>query len=136
MTNQEAFNKVVTHLNQQRKAAVLVNASGHSKCSYAAPDGSACAVGCLLPRELGARLDNLQCSGTGWGGVVLNDLEEAAFQARKLLEGVNEELLTELQNTHDRLESLTGDEFWWRAKEKLIDIAAEHELELPPELQS
>ena len=43
-TNQEAFDKVVTHLVAQGKPSM-----DGLDCCYKGPDGMKCAVGCLLP---------------------------------------------------------------------------------------
>ena len=44
-TNQEAFDKVVTHLVAQGRQSM----NGSLGCRYKGPDGMKCAVGCLLP---------------------------------------------------------------------------------------
>lgn len=49
MTNQEIFDKVVSHLRKQNKQAVGV--FGATICQYHGPDGLKCAVGCLIPDE-------------------------------------------------------------------------------------
>lgn len=47
MTNQELFDKCLTHLRQQGQRSV--NESG--ECMYRAPDGGMCAIGALIPDE-------------------------------------------------------------------------------------
>lgn len=53
MTKQEIFNKVRDHLLAQGKAAKgpLSQDSGNMTCMYRAPDGSKCAIGCLIPDD-------------------------------------------------------------------------------------
>lgn len=51
MTHQEIFNKVITHLRQQGRPSRVKkgdSASATELCMYAAPNGDACAVGCLI----------------------------------------------------------------------------------------
>lgn len=48
LSNQEIFNKVVTHLRAQGRKAVSYF---DSRCKYRAPDGAKCAVGCLIADE-------------------------------------------------------------------------------------
>ena len=48
MTEQEIFDTVLEHLREQGKAAA--NAEG--SCQYRGANGTACAVGCLIPDEL------------------------------------------------------------------------------------
>jgi hypothetical protein len=47
MTLQEVFNKVVTHMLTQMKQA----AGPDRVCMYRAPDGTKCAIGCLIQDE-------------------------------------------------------------------------------------
>lgn len=47
MTNQEIFDKVAAHLKQQGFSAT----DGYGHCRYRGPNGSMCAVGCLIPDE-------------------------------------------------------------------------------------
>ena len=48
MTEQEIFDTVLTHLREQGEAATTDDGS----CRYRGADGTACAVGCLIPDEL------------------------------------------------------------------------------------
>lgn len=47
MTNQDVFNRVVTHLRAQGRRAV----DERGKCRYRAPDDTKCAAGCLILDE-------------------------------------------------------------------------------------
>ena len=48
MTQQEIFDVVLAHLRKQGEAAV----DDLDECQYRGPDGTSCAVGCLIPDEL------------------------------------------------------------------------------------
>ena len=48
MTAQEIFDTVLAHLRKQGEAAK----SYEGECVYRGPDGTSCAVGCLIPDEL------------------------------------------------------------------------------------
>ena len=48
MTEQEIFDTVLTHLREQGEAATSAGGS----CRYRGANGTACAVGCLIPDEL------------------------------------------------------------------------------------
>lgn len=50
MDRQDVFDTVAEHLIQQGKAAVYPNKpDGFEYCRYRTPDGTMCAVGCLIP---------------------------------------------------------------------------------------
>jgi hypothetical protein len=48
MNTQEIFNFVVKHLIEQGRPSV----DGRGNCVYRSPEGSMCAVGCLIPDEI------------------------------------------------------------------------------------
>ena len=52
LSNQEILNRVTVHLYRQGKQAKKPMEDGGNFCLYRAPDGSKCAVGCLIPDEL------------------------------------------------------------------------------------
>ncbi len=92
MNTQEAFNKICDHLMTQKKQATH---SGHwgGSCRYRAPDGSKCAVGCLIPDELytpsmeGQVIDGTLCVGRP--------------ALRKLFAEIDESMLENCQTLHD-----------------------------------
>lgn len=47
MNNQQTFDRIVAHLRQQKRQSV----NDHS-CLYRGPNGTSCAVGCLIPDDL------------------------------------------------------------------------------------
>jgi len=51
MTNQEIYDKVLTHLRRQGRAAVAIE-DGEPSCRYRDGLGGMCAVGCLIPDEV------------------------------------------------------------------------------------
>lgn len=51
MTGQEIFDSVLAHLRKQGKASVN-DVDDMELCQYRGPDGTSCAVGCLIPDEL------------------------------------------------------------------------------------
>lgn len=134
MNNQEAFNKVCAHLKQQGTRSMTDDGA----CAYAGDDGRACAVGCLLPREIGESLDTI-VNDTSWSGILnaADRGDEQAVEASALLSGVEPRLLKHLQSAHDDADdSGSPEEFWGSAKSRLLAIADGFSLELPPELQS
>lgn len=48
MTEQEIFDTVLAHLREQGEAS----ADSSGVCQYRGPDGTSCAVGCLIPDEM------------------------------------------------------------------------------------
>lgn len=99
MNKQELFTKVATHLLKQNKRA-----AGEDGCMMHAPDGTKCAIGCLLPESamsrkiqyLGARyLDN----GMGPRAALLKRILSAVGVAKG-----DYLLLHSLQNIHDNYE--------------------------------
>jgi len=124
MTNQEAFDKVYKYLMQQKEKSIH-KTYGH--CVYAGDNGNACAVGCLLPRELCMQLDQLDCPA--WRDIVKSK-NPAAIEAGKILRGVSTELLTALQRVHDR-EPHSGEPRTKRMHVELADVAHRFELTIP-----
>ena len=97
MTNQEAFDKVTAHLLKQQ----VKSYSQEEGCMYRGPNGTMCAVGCLIPDEdyrpkfegLSVRPTKLQTTHKGY--------KELAEAVGKL--GVSPWLLYCLQRVHDAL---------------------------------
>jgi hypothetical protein len=89
MTNQEFFSRSVTHVMNQKVRCVA-----NKTCAYAGPDGTSCAVGCVMPRELAQQADSLADSDVY---SVIRDLPEAA----ELFKDVDVLLLDQCQTVHD-----------------------------------
>lgn len=51
MTPQQAFDRVAKHLLEQGRKSMGTMPDGSSACAYRGEDGTACAVGCLIPDE-------------------------------------------------------------------------------------
>ena len=94
MTAQEIFNKVVTHLRNQKIKSVGLNKGGIGEnyiCLYRGPNGTKCAVGCLIP-------DNVYQQKFEGHKVVY--LATNYPEIEKLIHG-NEILIAQLQGIHD-----------------------------------
>jgi hypothetical protein len=109
--NQAAFEKVVRHLlGQMAQSAVIEN--DETLCRYRGPGGIMCAIGCLIPDdEYHDGLEGL-------------DACSPSVAALPSLVGLNQQLLVELQNIHDR-----SDPCCWQ--ELLVKAAARHGLSMP-----
>jgi hypothetical protein len=107
MTNQEIFNKVLTHLRTQG-----VMSYGSMGCAYRA-DNLSCAVGCLIPDALYSRA--YEGKGVGSLAITYSDYDEdssESVRAEKLRKALEEglqrpidkplvEFLRDLQSAHD-----------------------------------
>ena len=109
MTNQEAFDIMVTHL---RKQGCKSEDEQHETCLYRGPNGLKCAVGALIPdEEYKPEWDE---KGTAAGR-----LDCAA------LRGIEGGLLYAMQQAHDH-----SPVRWW--EEKFQEIADTYHLTIPP----
>lgn len=99
MTPQEIFDKVATHLltqNKQSREGII--------CLYRGPDGTACAVGCLIPDSLykkgmeGSAAESIIKFEDGLQDVFFKRHESTESRENKL------RLLSDLQEVHDRCE--------------------------------
>lgn len=119
LTEQQIFDKVVTHLfTQGRKAGFPPLLNGKLICRYRTPEGLSCAAGCLIkdehytPSLEGHTVNNsyvrlaLTKSGVGGGGG-----------------GGVGPLLCALQHTHDEL----SESAWFN---RLLEVGAAHCLDL------
>ena len=84
MNNQEAFDKVIDHLDSMTHQSA--DSEGH--CYYRSPDGGMCAVGCLIPDEL-------------YSIEMENSMAFVALKGIPLFANVDLEMLTDLQTIHD-----------------------------------
>ena len=86
MSDQETFDTVVAHLRKQGRKS-----QEDRQCLYRGPDGTKCAVGCLIPdSEYSPKLE-------------MHSIINLEFSRRlpPSLEGLNLRLLRELQSVHD-----------------------------------
>lgn len=91
MKNQTAYDIVKTHLLKQKRQSKDVGGA----CVYRSEEGLKCAIGALLPDDL----YDEKLEGEG-----VRSLLEASGKVQAHFEGVDEELLCELQYTHDEYE--------------------------------
>jgi hypothetical protein len=97
MNNQEVFTKVVTHLRKQGNKAW----GSEYGCLYRGPNGTSCAVGCLIPdEEYFADMEQK---------IVREITEKYDLPS---LRGLDTELLGELQNIHDNSQPVRWEELW------------------------
>ena len=109
MTNQEAFDKVVKHLEAQGWRKV----EGLGGCMYRAPNGCRCAVGALIPDD--QYCDSFEEKTVRW---IKDDVPA--------LEGLNDMLLSDLQSFHDDWMSDVSIEHNWK---RLKELASDFKLE-------
>ena len=86
MTDQELFDKVVTHLRTQGKQST----GSHGGCMYRNAEGLTCAAGCLIPEEFDT---------AGIEGLPLATILK--WHPNLFGEGINMRLLRMFQNLHD-----------------------------------
>jgi len=88
VTNQEAFNKVVKHLLAQMKQS-----SKGDNCLYRGPNGTKCAIGCLIPDELyDPKMEN----------TIAFNIKHFNNKMLMLFNGIDIDLLEALQEVHDQ----------------------------------
>ena len=98
MTNQEIFDKVLTHLRKQGKRAIDVN---DEVCMYRGHEpGTSCAAGCLIKDEFYSK---------EFEGCIVNSANDRGIKLRQALQdsGVTPDqfdLVRDLQSTHDNID--------------------------------
>ena len=99
MTEQEIFDTVLTHLREQGEAATSAGGS----CRYRGANGTACAVGCLIPDELyDPVIEGLCVSQIIRAAVYLQDQAQAPLpRITNHIGAEHLQLLQELQDAHD-----------------------------------
>lgn len=129
MTQQEIYNKVKAHLLKQGRRSQFAAEEGKSgECAYRGPDGTMCAVGCLIPDEhFDVRL-NSEWVGSHYAGHMLENagvltMGEYADYSEDAEGGPTLRLLIALQEVHDQ-----NDVKQW--PEALAEVA--HHFELKP----
>lgn len=132
LTNQEAFTKSARHLLRSGFTHSRVERpNGHDTCLYAGPKGNSCALGVLLPREVGQGLDRL--ANPAWASIVRDPHTAAAKKAAQLLKNVDPCLLSELQSVHD--DRYVESERRSERRRRLKSVALEYNLEFPVDLE-
>jgi len=87
MTTQEIFDKVITHLREQKSKAV----NHENKCMYRAPNNKKCAFGVLIPDEI----YSIDMEGKKSYTVIENN------KPLNDIYGKNIDIIQNLQNIHD-----------------------------------
>jgi len=106
MTPQTVFNKVVRHCLKQNKKAMKADEYGYKKCQYHAPDGTKCAVGCLISKA------NYRPS---MEDEPIKTIIQRDLMPKHLI--AHAELLDSLQNVHDCMEV----EAWYYGFQNVAD---------------
>lgn len=107
MTDQEIFDKVVTHLRQQKVRATQW--PGSITCYYRTSQGLKCAVGCLIPDELYNPSFEGCSVGKAWSqrglDVVLRNIgiDDSQVEFLRDLQSIHD---TDIANWEDDLEEL------------------------------
>lgn len=119
MTDQEMFNKIVTHLLTQKVRSASTGIGGATTCLYRGPDGTKCAVGVLIADEhYTPSLEGLVV--TSWPvskALVASGVTNAHSPRTQMLLG-------DCQNVHD-----TVNPSQWKAR--LTELAQEYDLTMP-----
>lgn len=132
MTEQEIFDTVLTHLREQGEAAT----SAGDSCRYRGANGTACAVGCLIPDEL---YDPL-IEGLGVGRIIeavvpdyrqdqTQELLPVFARIKNHIGAEHLPLLNELQEAHDMDLYISGLDAW---EEEMHRIARDFDLKYTP----
>lgn len=121
LSAQNLFDKVVKHLRQQKK----VSAGKNGDCLYRGPNGTKCAIGCLIPaREYRKSFEGntFDCLLTKSGLQFCHSKAKPPVTLQKLVKQGHMQLMRKLQSTHDGYKvSQWEDQFQF--------IAAEFELQ-------
>ena len=132
MTQQEIFDTVLAHLRKQGKAAMDDKGNGQ----YRGLDGTACAVGCLIPDELyDPLIENISSDEIMGGGCPLGrdgdwpKLQPIMARIANYLGAENKALLSALQDAHDACLAERGLPTW---EEYMRIIAHGFSLEYKP----
>lgn len=120
MTDQEFFDKTITHLLKQGKQSIVPSAS--NTCMYRGPDNTSCAIGCHIPDEMySSGMENLRVSA----------LFKTFPKLRKIFQGLSNHLLHDMQFFHDRGMRFCDNGFDFCSLNELRVIADRHSLNLP-----
>ncbi len=116
MNNQEAFNKIVTHLRKQGQKSVVKHPGRTDDiCMYRGLNGMSCSVGCLIPDDIYSP----EMEDTN-----VRALLERFPKVAEHLKDVDLIVLVEMQAVHDR-----GIPDEW--EDKFVSVGARLKLDVP-----
>lgn len=95
MNRQEVFNRVAAHLLAQGEQSVSEDGS----CMYRAPNGRACAIGCLITDD--AYTSNLESNGAKSVAILSALARSGVLENTYNVAYEDAELLAKLQHLHD-----------------------------------
>ena len=132
MTEQEIFDTVLAHLREQGEAATSAGGS----CRYRGANGTACAIGCLIPDEL----YDPMIEGLGVGRIIeavvpeyrqdqTQELLPVFARIKNHIGAEHLPLLHELQEAHDMDLYISGLDAW---EEEMHRIACAFDLQYTP----
>lgn len=110
LSKQEIFDRIASHLIAQGSGST--NAEG--ECVYRSPNGTSCAVGCLIPDELYNP------------DFEMNSVKYLPLGVREYLGLDNMEMLSNLQTIHDI--ASRGSYFLTDIREEMCHYAVDHNL--------
>ncbi len=120
MSMQETFDYIVEHMAKQKRRS-----SNGESCLYRGVDDSACAVGCLLPDDVAAMMDNL--SSMEWNTGMMND--RVRDIAKPFLPPHQIDFFVEMQRAHDGDDDdAAGDHSPQAVRERLRTVANDFSL--------
>ena len=91
ITTQQVVDTIHSHFFEKENPPGL---DGEGRCTYLGPDGSRCAVGCLMPEAL------IRCEGNIVAGSITGVIREYPY-IREFFSKVDIHLLQSIQSAHD-----------------------------------
>ena len=114
ITTEEIYNKVSEHLLSMKNQSV----DEKDDCVYRGPNGSKCAIGCLIKDEFYSK--DLETKSIDLHGRIKEAVEKSI--ARKLTNNETR-MLAALQALHDQnMYWITDDGLKWQGKDRLLEI--------------
>lgn len=120
MTPQEIITKVWEHMAKQR----VQSRDKSKRCMYRGPNGTACAVGCLLDDATAKKLDQLDTVAIAY---IVE--EHPDMVPEWVVENAN--LLAKLQHAHDNNLLLRSNDWYTEFKLRVQAIALRYGCEVP-----
>ncbi|HIA02597.1 MAG TPA: hypothetical protein EYN66_11915 [Myxococcales bacterium] len=118
MNTQQAFNFIIAHLRKQKDRAV----SKTGACVYTTPEGTSCAVGCLI-QDIKLSDKQNTCASA--------ELIRENPEVQSRLEDIDTRFLANMQTLHDRQSYYGKKGFTSRGEREIKRIANLFDLSLP-----